>query len=358
VSSDFRILSALDPEERESWLAAWHQWPGREVFAHPGYLALYSKEGQPLCALLTSTQGAVLYPFLLRDTSSDPALSSAGVYFDVSTPYGYGGASWWGAGDPKALAAEFWPAFDAWAAHNGVVAEFVRCNLFEETLLPYPGERVVRQPNVVRSLDLDDETLWMDFKHSTRQNIQRARRSGLMVEIDLDGRRFETFYAIYTATMDRRGASPAYYFPREYFEAIHQGLAGQYLYAHTLHHGEIVSTELVLASQSRLYSFLGGTHASAFVMRPNYLLKFEVMRWGQAHGKRHYVLGGGYSPGDGIFRYKQPFAPKGSRDFLTGSRVLNPAAYDSLIRARTASEALQGRDWTPAEGYFPAYRSD
>jgi hypothetical protein len=357
VSSALRILNALIPEEREAWLTAWREWPDREVYAHPDYPALYASEGRPLCALLAAPRGTVLYPFLLRDTSTDPALSCAGAYFDLVTPYGYGGAVWWGDGDPDALAGEFWPAFDAWAAETGVVAEFVRFSLFAETLLPYPGERVVRQPNIVRSLDLDEETLRMDFEHKVRKNIKKAQRSGLTVEFDLDGCRFDSFYSIYTATMDRREASQSYYFPREYFEALHRGLAGQFLYAHTIREGEILSTELVLASQNRLYSFLGGTHASAFELRPNDLLKFEIMRWGRENGKRDYVLGGGYSPGDGIFRYKQSFAPNGARDFPTGSRVLNRAAYDTLVRVKAENYAQQGREWTPTEGFFPAYRS-
>jgi hypothetical protein len=357
VSATFCIFDARVPAERAKWLETWRDWPDREVYAHPAYPALYAGDGEPLCAMLTSALGTVLYPFLLRPTSTDPSLASAGTYFDLITPYGYGGPVWWGGGDPEALASEFWPAFNEWAEKSGVVAEFVRCSLFSETLLPYPGERSVRQQNFVRSLDLDDEALRMDFEHKVRKNINKATRNGLTVEIDLDGRRFDAFYAIYTATMDRREASQTYYFPREYFDAIHTNLAGQFLYAHTIHEGQIVSTELVLASQTRLYSFLGGTHAASFELRPNDLLKFEIMRWGRQNGKRDYVLGGGYSPGDGIFRYKQSFAPNGSRDFLTGSRVLDEAVYDTLVRAKADWHSRQGREWTPAEGYFPAYRS-
>lgn len=357
MSSNFHILNESVPEERAIWQEAWSRWPEREVYAHPAYGSLYRTEGEPFCALMTSGEGTALYPFLLRPTTSDPALSSAGQYYDLLTPYGYGGPVWWGDSDPAALASEFWPSFHAWAAETGVVAEFIRFSLFEETLLPYPGERTLRQPNIVRSLGLDDETLWMDFDHKVRKNIKKAQRSGLTVEIDLDGRRFDAFYEIYTATMDRREASQTYYFPRAYFEAIHRDLERQFLYAHTLHEGKIVSTELVLASGNRLYSFLGGTHASAFELRPNDLLKFEIMRWGRENGKRDYVLGGGYAPGDGIFRYKQSFAPNGCYEFHTGSRVLNQAAYDTLVGAKAEWHAQQGHEWAPAEGFFPAYRS-
>lgn len=357
MSYNLQILNALVPDERRTWLEAWQRWPNREVYAHPDYSILYAAEGRPLCALMSTSGGTALYPFLLRPTSSDPALSESGDYSDLITAYGYGGPVWWGGGDSEALAGQFWPAFDTWASETGVVAEFVRFSLFADTLLPYPGERLLRQPNIVRSLDLDDQALRMDFEHKVRKNINKALRNGLTVEIDLDGSRFDAFYAIYKATMDRREAAQTYYFPREYFESIHRGLAGQFLYAHTLHEAVIISSELVLASKTHLYSFLGGTHAESFELRPNDLLKYEVMRWGHANGKREYVLGGGYSPGDGIFRYKQSFAPNGSRDFFTGSRVLNQSAYDTLVEAKRAWHADRGREWTPAEGFFPAYRS-
>src|ERR1035438_1807073 len=119
--------------------------------------------------------------------------------------------------------------------------------------------------------------------------------------------------------MDRRNAGEAYYFPREYFERIHADLKGQFAYFHALIGGAVVSTELVLVSAQRVYSFLGGTDAAWFHVRPNDLLKVEIMNWARSAGKTEFVLGGGYARGDGIYRYKLSFAPSGSVPFSIGS---------------------------------------
>ena len=317
----FEVLTADDP----GWLARWEAWPEREVHAHPEYVRLYESEGRPLCAVADG----VLYPFLLRD---DPA--------DVVTPYGYGGAFRTG----EAEANPFWRAFDAWAAEQGVLSELVRLSLFPERLLPYPGTSEQRLVNVVRDLESTGEELWMDYEHKVRKNVKKARRSGLVVEIDEGGDRLDDFVRLYEHTLDRRGAAERYRFARPFFERIRERLAGHFLLAHVLEDGQVVSSELVLLSATTAYSFLGGTDEGAFELRPNDLLKVELFRWAKDAGKRRFVLGGGQREDDGIFRYKRSFAPRGLVPFEVGMRVFDPERYAELSRGRQTE-------------FFPAYRS-
>ena len=118
----------------------------------------------------------------------------------------------------------------------------------------------------------------------------------------------------------------------------------------------MVSSELVLVSEERVYSFLGGTLPEAFASRPNDLLKHEVALWARSRGKRQFVLGGGYQPDDGIYRYKLAFAPGGEADFCTYRHVCLPETYDALVQARAAKAEAEGESWAPPESFFPAYR--
>jgi hypothetical protein len=318
-------FAVLTPDD-ERWLSAWEAWPEREVHAHPEYVRLFEDDGtRALCAVADG----VLYPFLLR---SDPV--------DVVTPYGYGGAF----RTSDADAGAFWGAFDAWAAEQGAVSELVRFSLFAERLLPYPGEREPRLVNVVRDLEPAAEELWMDYEHKVRKNVGKARRSGLRVEVDETGARLDDFVRLYEHTLDRRGASARYRFPRAFFERIRDRLAGQFVHAHVLDGERVVSSELALLSATSAYSFLGGTDAAAFELRPNDLLKVELMLWAREAGKRRFVLGGGQQPDDGIFRYKRSFAPHGLVPFEVGMRIFDADRYAELSR---------GRETT----FFPAYRS-
>ena len=339
----FTVWDGRDEAGRQAWLERWETWPEREPWAHPAYVDLDAgEEGEPRCAAWDSAEGSVLYPFVLR-------LVEGGT--DTRTPYGYGGAFFWGR-DRDGVEKAFWPAFDEWAAAEGVVSEFVRFALFPEEILPYPGETEVKLENVVRKLDLPEEELRMDVEHKVRKNVKKARRSGLAVEVDRDGARLDDFAALYRGTMERRGAREEYFFPREYFERLAAGLPGGFAFFHALHEGRVVSTELVLVSDRSVYSFLGGTEEAAYPLRPNDLLKWEICLWAKGEGKERFVLGGGLEPDDGVFRHKLAFAPHGRVPFVVGRRILRPDAYELLVGARE-----QKGDWRPRAGYFPAYRA-
>jgi hypothetical protein len=329
----FHVWSADSAE----WLEHWATWPEREVFAHPRYVSLYADDhSQALCAAWRSDDGGVLYPFLLRDLRVEPFGVDAA---DIVTPYGYGGAFAWGEAP-----AGFWPAFDAWAAEQHVVSEFVRLALFEDELLPYPGEREQRLVNVVRDLAPSADELWMDCEHKVRKNVKKARRAGVTIEFDTDGARLDDFVRLYAHTLDRREAPTRYRFSRDFFEQ----LPDAYVYVHALHDDEVVSSELVLLSEHNAYSFLGGTQSDAFDLRPNDLLKWELILWAKQAGQRRFVLGGGYEADDGIFRYKRSFAPHGLVPFYVGRRILEPQLYRELTE-RVGS--------TVESAFFPAYRA-
>ncbi|MBW3624657.1 MAG: GNAT family N-acetyltransferase [Armatimonadetes bacterium] len=358
-ASPFQIYDAARKEESEQWISRWDAWPGREVFAHPHYARLYNDEkSRALCAAWTSGEGSVLYPFMVRDLTQEPYWpGDSPPASDIVTPYGYGGPFFWGEGDREAVAQEFWKAFSSWAEERRVVSEFVRFSLFEETLLPYPGEREEKLQNVVRLLDREPEELWMDFEHKVRKNVKKARRSGVEIERDSTGQRLDAFMEIYNHTMDRRDASKGYYFPRSYFERIQRDLPGQFMYFHAWHEGRLVSTELVLVSTENVYSFLGGTVSEAFDLRPNDLLKYEVILWARDAGKKRFVLGGGYEPGDGIFRYKLAFAPESVYPYFVGRRILEPRLYQTLVDTKKERMRSENREWHAPPGFFPAYRS-
>jgi hypothetical protein len=156
--------------------------------------------------------------------------------------------------------------------------------------------------------------------------------------------------------MDRRSAGSSYYFERDFFEAIHRDLAGQFAYVNAVLDSRIVSTELALVSADSVYSYLGGTDSSAFDLRPNDLLKYEIIQWARERGKLCYVLGGGRYPDDGIYKYKLSFAPGGMVPFTTGQRILDEEQYRVLTNRRRAEFQAHGLSWLDNVHFFPAYR--
>ncbi|AXH91737.1 GNAT family N-acetyltransferase [Micromonospora aurantiaca (nom. illeg.)] len=349
------ILDARKPADDERWRALHRDWDRREVFAHPAYLRLFAgPQDEPLAAYARTEHGFVLYPFLLRPVDAPHLAEPGRRYRDVVNAYGYGGA--FAEGATELDAKEFWGAFDAWCGSRQVVSEVTRLTLFDEDRLPPPGPVRQKLVNVVRDLRTGEEEMWREFDHKVRKNVNKARRNGVIVVVDLDGGRLDDFLGIYERTMDRRAAASGYYFPREFFERIVDELPGQFAFFHAVHEGRVVSTELVLVSALNLYSYLGGTDEAAFDLRPNDLLKFEICRWGRAQGRIRFVLGGGYAPDDGIFRYKRAFAPNGLVPFHLGTRVLDEPAYRRLSTAHRREGSRRDPAWSASSDYFPEYR--
>jgi Acetyltransferase (GNAT) domain len=356
----FQIWDATDSKDTERWLVSWKSWQQREVYAHPNYVNLYvdGQKNRAFCAAWDAPDAHVLYPFIVRDLTLEPYWSpEIGPAADIITPYGYGGPYVWGDGDRQTATVDFWASFNQWAIQHNIVSEFIRFALFKDTVLAYPGKCEEKQQNIIRTLELEADQIWMEFKHKVRKNVNRARQKGVRIELDAAGEKLDDFFRLYTHTMKRRDAKEGYYFPRAYFEQIHQTLPGQFMYFHAVQDQAIISTELVLVSANHIYSFLGGTDVNSFDLRPNDLLKYEIILWAKENGKQHFILGGGYEPDDGIYQYKAAFAPNGEMPFTVGHRILRSDIYDKLIDNRINLARNQGHEWFPNANYFPGYRA-
>jgi CelD/BcsL family acetyltransferase involved in cellulose biosynthesis len=351
-NSEFTVLDASREADRNQWLDLWNDWPDREVFAHPGWVDLFrGEEDHSICVVLKSDGGCILFPLIARPIDQEP-WGKGFDCIDLASPYGYGGPFRWGNVDESV----FWAEFQIWAKAKNVVSCFARLSLFRDHAVSPPGSEKFNAANVIRYLELAPDELWMDYAHKVRKNVKRAQREGVRVEIDFSGSRIEEFLAIYYATMDRRGASQAYYFNRSFFARLIGALKGQFVFFHALHRGALVSTELVLSSATHIYSFLGGTLDQLFDLRPNDMIKHEIILWGCHEKKQAYVLGGGYGAEDGILRYKRSFAPKGDVSFNTLQLIIDHELYDRLIATRASFEARHSTDW-PRHNFFPAYRA-
>lgn len=350
------FLDASIASSRNRWVQWWEEWPAREVFAHPAYVSLFARPGdRVLCAGWKSSSSAVLFPFILRPLSSEAWADAQEPSWDLISPYGYGGAYCWNC-QPEEQSL-FWDQVDKWQRQHAVVSSFLRLSLFPESLLAFPGTVERKASNIVRGLNLSADALWQDYDHKVRKNVKRARGHGLRVEFDFTAARLEEFLNVYYSTMSRRDAAEAYYFARDFFERIVVELKGQFVLVHVLHKEQVISSELVLLSTQYAYSFLGGTTQDAFSLRPNDFLKHEVVLWARQAGKRAFVLGGGYAPEDGIYRYKKAFAPSGDVAFHVAKAVHDEAEYARLVGQRTQWELSQGREWSPRPDFFPAYRA-
>lgn len=310
------------------------------------YLQVFREEGTPQLFVYREETRFIIYPFIMREISL--RAGDKLQYYDITSPYGYGGPLCSPGMDGQTFAA-FQRQFGQYCRDNRIVSEFIRFHPMLTNHRLMEGTARVERVSSVVYLDLlrPLEDIWSGFLHSCRKNIKRAIQEKVAVVIDDSPDNFSQFLAIYRQTMDRNSADRFYYFSDEFFARIHSQLKGKFIYAHALVDGEIVSTELLLYSKDYIHSYLGGTLARYFPCRPNNLLKFEIIKWARAKGIKYFVLGGGKSDGDGIHRFKKTFS-NAQEDFYIGKKVHLEDIYNQLTGDNFAAKGM--------DGFFPSYR--
>jgi len=364
---EYGILKWFDlseAHERASYYNVWIETLSKRPHDHPGFLEMMKPACyRPMAVVYQhSSNSRIIYPFYCRYLNDLPAFDDLDVqYMHLLSPYGYGGPLYEGLqSEQEDASIAFEELFNNELIRRNFVSEFVREDIFSARLARrFAGTLLEQQPNVVVRLQRSDEDIWRSYKAKVRKNVNRAKGLHLRAEFDRAGQYLGDFLKIYYETMERTNASKTFFITEEKFRWLTEtlGLDGGLMYVHILDGDTIVSTELLLLSQDTIYSFLGGTLESAFAKRPNDLLKHEVIRWGRENRFKWYVLGGGATPSDGIFRYKEAFDPESIFPFFVRRNIINHDVYQQLIDKRFHYENKKGNHWVVRPDFFPEYLS-
>ncbi|NNF75990.1 MAG: GNAT family N-acetyltransferase [Flavobacteriaceae bacterium] len=298
-------------------------------------LIAYNSDDKPLAVM----------PFYLREIEQAPS------YFDVISTWGYSGPKF-----DRELTLEdkreFWIAVDAWYHKHNIVSEFIRFKL-NANHEGYTGFLVEGMHNIMGMIQ-DPEIIWKNYNRKVRKNINRALRENLKVDFfykSISKKIFDDFYAIFVHTMDRTQARTSYYYSYEKLWAYIQANPENCAIVLTLKDNKPIASEMILISNSKVYSFVGGTLSDYFGLRPNEILKHRIIEWAFENNRKYFVLGGGYGTDDGIFKYKQAFFPADVCDYRMGRKIIDSEVYFKL-------SGIQKEDYNIEQDYFPLYRKE
>ena len=294
----------------------------------------------------------VIMPFYIRSIKNSS-------YFDVITPYGYGGPLYNCDIDVNKLT-KFWDLVDKWYLDNSVVSEFVRFSLTKNHI-NYSGTLIKSLLNVKGKVKSNEEDHWTSFSRKVRNNYRRALKSNIKFNIyrgeEITDNIISDFHNIYIETMKRNNAKEIYYFPKQFFESIIHSNPNSFSIALDYINNTAVSAELIIINNKTLYAFLGGTRAEYFSDRPNDFLRVEILKWAVKNKKNYYVLGGGQLDGDSLYKSKKMFFPKDEdTQFYTGRKIINKNVYRDLCLRNNVDFTDQNFNDDNCNDFFPAYR--
>jgi lipid II:glycine glycyltransferase (peptidoglycan interpeptide bridge formation enzyme) len=201
-------------------------------------------------------------------------------------------------------------------------------------------------------LTLNDSQLWeKSFTHACRKNIKRSRNENIRTVEAVNVGDIKEFHRVYTQTMDRNLASDKYYYPLEYFVAFFEQMPNNARFVLAIKQDQVIAGTLYLHDDTDVYSYLGGADQLFQQARPTNAVVYDTIAWARQSGKKRIILGGGYKPDDGIFRFKASFSPLRAQ-FRIYKRIHLSQTYDNLCKTWVEYYNL------PIEGtYFPAYRA-
>ena len=171
----------------------------------------------------------------------------------------------------------------------------------------------VIQPKYVFRLNLTDKTedeLLASFNQKTRYNIRLAKKKGVTTRVGTK-EDLQTFYNIMTETGSRDNF---FIRPIEYFERVYDSMGEKHAKIIIAEHeGTPIAAVMPIMYGNKVWYLYGGSSNKYRNLMPNYLLQFEMMKWGLENNCDIYDFRGvsGFKnendPQYGVYRFKKGF---------------------------------------------------
>jgi hypothetical protein len=333
--------------EGPRWAAFLQETP-HDFYHLPAYVALCARQeaGEPRALLVEGGGARLLLPLIIRGIPGSDKT-------DATSPYGYPGPLVGGTADPTFPREALVVGVTA-LRRIGVVSTFVRLH---PLLNPWPLEGIgtVLEHGQTVSIDLTlpEDTLWAQMRLNHRRDIRRALQLGYVARMDESFDAYRSFGRLYRLTMERRAASPYYFFDDAYFDGLRDALGGRLHLCVVEKGGAIAAAGLFVETDGIVQYHLSGTDGAVTDMRPTKLMMHHVGGWAKQRGNRCLHLGGGVGgANDSLFRFKEGFSPL-RHPFRTMRVVVDELSYRRLVAARDPVLDPEERD-----GFFPTYRRE
>lgn len=348
------MIKEYTMNESEQWDKVVRSFKDYDIYYLSGYVKAFEQNGDGRAQLiyLEHMDTRAINVVIKRDISKSPMFAGklgSGEWFDLTTPYGYGGFLIEGP-DRKAILKEY----EEYARKKHIVSEFVR---FHPLVESWDGLDcffdIIHLGNTVCIDTGSKETIWNNFSSKNRNVIRKAIKSDTKIYWCRDPHIISPFMEIYRSTMDKDHADAYYYFKEDFYESILNDLKDNAMWFYSVKDEIITAISIFMFCNGKMHYHLSASRREYQHLAPTNLLLYEAAMWACRNGYTRLHLGGGVgSSKDSLYAFKKAFNKNGrDTEFCIGKKVFNEEMYKLLvdIRKETDSDIL-------AAGYFPAYR--
>ncbi len=290
-----------------------------------------------------------------RDISQNDCFKGrieTGKWFDIVTPYGYGGFIFEGSLDDESFN-KFDDIYRKKLKEENIVSVFLRFHPELQNANDVRNISTVIDLGKTIEIDLkSDEIIWNNFTPTNRTHIRKSIKKGITVNHGKELSLFDNFIEIYNTTMDYNQAEDYYYFGKEFYNSIHSDLYEHYEMFYAEYKSEIIAMSIILFANNRMHYHLSGAKYEFRSLAPTNLILYEAARWGCVQGFKSFHLGGGLGSGeDGLFKFKKAFNRNSGLQFSIGKEIIIPEMYEELVEIRKREDV----HFDANSSYFPVY---
>lgn len=323
----------------------------KDIYFDKNYGKLYEniEKGKVVIFSFQTKNGNITNQFIKREI---PTKISNKKYYDIITPYGYGGPIINKCkGNKEDLLKEYEKNFSQYCEENNIVSEFVRFHPILNNAIDF---KKIYNATCIRktlgtNLEKYDNPIIEEFSKSCRKNIKQAINKGITYIITESPDNIEVFKKIYYSTMDRNNATEYYYFGDEYFNNILKYFKEHIILVEAIFDGKTIACGLYFIYNKTIHIHLSGTLSEYLYLSPAYILRYAVTLWGKENGYKLIHHGGGRSNAedDSLYLFKKQFAKNTNFDFYIGKKIWNEEIYRKLCIEKKVDLK---------DDFFPAYR--
>lgn len=321
-----------------------------DIYFDNNYGKLYEKVENGIAKVFEyeDENGKITNQFIVREI---PEKIDGKIYYDIVTPYGYGGPKVHYFNNKELLLENFEKAFTKYCEEENIISEFVRFHPIEKNYIDFEKMYDAKYMRKTLATNLEDfeDPFQSEFSKSTKKTVKRVLNLGVTCRITENPENLEEFKRVYYLNMERKEASEYYFFDDQYFSDILKYYPNNVILVEAIYENKVVAAGLYFVCNKIIHAHLSGTDTEYLELSPAYILKYATVIWGKERGYRLIHYGGGLSNSeeDSLYKFKRKFAQNTDFNFYIGKKIWNNEIYNKLCEIKNVS---------PDESFFPAYR--
>lgn len=335
--------------------------PNADVYYLSGYVKAfqYHGDGEPILFFYENGIHRAVCVMMKRDIADEKLLEEAklpsGRFFDLITPYGYGGFVFDNHEvDTHTIVGLNTELLD-FLKCEGYISAFFRFHPLLDNAHLLDGSTEVIDLGKTIAIDLTSpEIIWQNITSKNRNVIRKAEKNGVEIRHGKGLALLKEFRKIYDETMKHDNAEDYYYFKNNFYKSIADDLYDNYEVFYSIYEEDIIAISIIIFSGSSMHYHLSGSKYEYRNLAPSNLLLYKAALWGNEHGFKTLHLGGGVGSGeDNLYKFKAAFNRNSDYQFSIGKLIVNKEIYDELVAMR----GFQEKDKNDIR-FFPQYRAN